>query len=687
MRVNRRQYDAARTQRILNQLPPWIDKSSESRLFKWLNVLGREGELIEENLTFVRNDLNPYHLNPDQPTNIKRVDDIPKSSGPYQYQGKKGQYIFDLKKVDREKDFLDNIPTRLSEKADSQFKIDNTTVTAEGLCLRYIENLPGLGDGFVLITVQHPIDSTFFNLIDKNGNVISSSSIGRETQSYDVVGYDEEVRFENNMAELRYRPIWTGGVSSLVVKDVLNLDTNGNPTDVTSKVSLNGKQITWIDANPPTGRYIAEYEYSAYEGIRSIIPNQSRWGIGYNYADNFTDVSFLKHNGYTYNPDISTSLSDASAHLITGTNQVRNASIVDFYPSVSGQNTTYYLRLNPLEVRAGRTVTVKLTGSNIYSTSWTASDTAPLQIDMPTTVSNFIETHPSAVQIFDATSGADISENFIRSVDNNGVVTVEIESTSTYNGANVTVNVYYKQLFTATLTASNETSASMETNGVSVYYSQLDVTSLVDSSMTIPDIGDFTVEVPEEYVARVNIPVPLLVNDQIQQVTAYLEKFNQAIHFIGDQGDLETVYLLNMIPDSTTGIYTTDLDNSWEYRDMILKDDYLVLLKTLVDTSSTDYLKKAPGNGGKSTIEFWDFFQRQRETFFENVVPNAVSLTLGPDNTIYVLALEKDKVSGNYENWIHAYHIAYDYIYEVDKGNTYTVFIREDIDELLADGP
>jgi len=679
MRVNRTLYNAAKTRRILDKLPSWIDKSAGTRLFKWLNILGREGELIEQNLSTLKDALHPFYMNPDQPTNIKRVDDIPK--GTYQFRGKKDLYEFPLTLVEREEDFIDNLPTRLSEINKTRVNLSSV----EGLNLRYIENLPGGVDGFVLITAQHPIDSTFFNLVDTNGNILSSSNVGQDTQSYDVKGFYEEVRFEDNTAELRYQPIWKGDtVSTIAVYDVLNL-TNGQPTDVTANVTLSGKTLTWTGANPPEGRYIAEYDYSTYDGIRSIIPNQVRWDIGYNYAEDFTDVSYLENSDLIYSPDINTILDQNVSHQITGTNRIREATIIKLYQTVDDQGVTkYYLQLNPLEVRAGRTVTVKMVGGGIYSQDWLADSN--LTIDMTTVDSNFIETSPTAIQIFVQGTQQEITEYFIRSIDDNGVVTIDIDSNSPYYNTNVTINIYYNKLFTdSSLVTTNDTE-SMEINGESVYYSRLEVTSLIDQSMTIPEVDDFTIEVPQEFVAKVQLPVTLLIGDEIQNVEVYLERFNQALHFNNTEGSTTTIYLLNLTMDTSNNIHQSDILSGWDYRDMILKDDHLYILRTLVDTSSGDYLQKAPSSGGRTAIDLWNIYSRRRDMFFEDgLITNAVSLTLGPQNTLYILALIKDPTTGNYENWIFGYRIAHDYIYLVDKGDTYTAFIREDIDELLVD--
>jgi hypothetical protein len=658
---------------MLNKLPDWLNPKSSGALFQLLNVAGRESEIIRHNSSQLRDELHPLYADEREPVNISIVTGITPRLAAY-YYGKKGQYTFRLIEVSDENDFFSDNPTRL-------VYVSRKTLNANVplLSLRFFRNFEDNLNRFIAVSDAHPVDADCIFYLDEDGNIISNTAAETQIQSYEATGIDEEIEFVNKEAQLAYQPIWKGSLyDSIVVYDILNL-TNGQPTDVTSNVQLSGKTLTWTAAEEPEGRYIVEYEYSIYNGIRNIVPHNFRFDV----AEGNT-YSFLDHENYLYSPSIAVLLDNSQPHSITGNNHTKEINIVRYY---TDENNNHYLYINPFELRPGRKANVTMIGSNGYTQNWTVSAQG-ISLDMPALDPAFLETSPSAIQLFQTSDNTEISHEFMRSVDADGKVHIAVDSDSPYIGQSVQLNVYYSCKFDSSdILAQESTDQTIEIDGKTYYMTLLDVEPLVNQSLTLPEIDDFTVTTYEEVIAQHNDNREVLYNDQIYLPSFYLERYQQMI-YIKDRYDASPDHriLLGSYKDGTTGIWHTAIDPEWDYRDMTIRGDHLLLLKSEIDSNDTNYLPKV--SGGSSRIELLNIFSGEIDRRFDDLPGNAVSLTVSESDHLSLLVHGSDPDTSAVLNVLYIYRLAYDYILLSDaEDGSKIAYVREAIDELVQEEP
>ncbi|MGD9697625.1 hypothetical protein [Acinetobacter sp.] len=667
MRYSRSPYNAARTHSFMKQLPSWLNKDATGRLFRTLNSLGCESELFTTIRNSFTNSMRPFHMDISQATNIRRIDNLPNTNA--FFYGQYGDTIVPLSIVKTERELLDSLPTRIANN--NSYIINDCRPF---LSLKYIHNIPELkAGGFVAISDGYPTETgNGLYIIDSDFNIVTINAFSRLEQTLDEYHVDEEVVFDTYVTELQNTPF----VGTLHIYDVLNL-TDGLPTEITS-FTLDEKTVTWTGDDDPTGRYAAEYTYPAVHGIRSIQPTYFKWNIGTNDdTSTVTDVVSLPNDTFVYD----TNINDPDIkHTISSNSNRKELPILALYTAFDDAGVlNYYVRLNPLDIRSGRYVDVGVTGVHVYKSSW-MDLSAPFEINLLEYDSAFIDTALESIQIFDS-DGSEMDDVFTKEVDfTTGTVT--ITDNPDYLGYSLTINIYYRvNINTSNLgiyiTTEND-SEYMAEDGQNIYYSKANITPLVNNSIVIPQLPDISASCEEEFVS-VLYPIQKLgfIEDAIK-AAVYLERFNQSLHFKELSGDAIHVHLVGMEPvvqDDETIIYTTDLMRDiqnnktnfdlpqeeygiWEYRDMVLIDDHLVLLRTSVPRSDevnehfmatkvSDMSIVAPAGSSLSnwtlTINadntYLGSVEDNRNTFYPGTVlaePAAFSLQITPNGTITI---------------------------------------------------
>jgi len=680
MESRRPPYRAARTATMLNRLPGWIKTGSDSAMFRYLNVVGQEVELAEQAIINAKRELSPLNMDPYKPANLYRVDNIPKVN--YSYYGVTDNGTFPLTVVQDEKKFLDNIPSSRASL------VMQTEIDAQVLNLRYIE---GMNDGdavYAALVCGHPSDTGALRTIAADGSLVSSDErLGVKTQSYAEVGIDEELKWYGSTATLRNFPV----AGTVHVYDILNL-TEDLPTEITD-FTISGKTLTWTGDNSPNSRYIVEYDYAAYLGLRSMIPSGYRWGIGYNPYD-FLNINYLQHDEYTYSPATDDSLNTGVSHQIVANTKTKSPIILDYETRMSEGSASYFLKLFPHEIRAGRSITVNMKTTDSHSVSW--NNASNLTVDMTSVDELIISTAAGSIQIIDA-DDLEITSQFIIEVQNGTNVIVHSDEEVTAPGP-YTVTIYYTYTLTETKTC---TSASTYTDDADypVYYTEVDVTDMVVSSLVLPEQDDFECEVAVEYIAKVESPATLYLDETAYTPDVYLERYNQALHFRDvDNPDREFITLLNLIRDDD-GIYRTDINGvrlwnevseayeitegaTWDYRDMIQVKDSLYLLKTEINSSDTSYLPRSSGSG-ESVIELFSIYGLTKRVAISGLPANGVSITYGPHRRLHLVShIQTDVAGDNLTSLLSVFQLNYDYVLLSENDEDYTAYVSSDITAL-----
>jgi len=693
MKTKRNPYNSARTAKLLAKLPEWINQAPSGSLFKLLNPIGAESEVLSRYIDITKRNSVANTMDCSFPTNLKRVGGLPVRA--MTYYGEFDDIRFTLNKVNSELELLDNVPTRLSYV--SELVLDDKDLF---ISLKYMQNVPGAPDGFVGITKAHPADiNGGLYIIDIEGNLLSQSPAGITEQSYDTAGKDEEIIFDDsNKAVLLHTPF----LNTLHIYDVLNLTVDKEATEILT-FTVSGNEVTWTGVQPPGSRYIAEYQYATYNGIRAIEPMHFEWDIAKYVEDKGLTVQYLVHDEFTYSGG---SVADPSiAHTISGSTRSKSLSILGVEHYKVDDTVYYYIKLNPFEVRAGRTIDVVVTGTKVYEGTWN-NPTINYTVTMPVVDSTFVDTSAAGIKIFDA-SDNDISSNFSFAV-NLQTYQVTAYANTDFAGQQLRVNIYYHCTIDSTVTSDiilveNHTESFTDDN-TAYYFTKADISPLVNESIVVPEVFQITATCAEEFVATVRPSSDLSFETGAYQVVAYLERLNQAIHFKEAYGIREHVHLLGASKD-VNGVYATDIHKQfvpdfsgnpveagiWDYRDMVIYDDYIIVLRTsLLDYSDTISTASAL-DYGTSCLDFVNLFNRNIDFVATGLPQLGLSISIGPEDTIYlnVNATKTYPPELNVEpvqySIIYKYKMHFDYILPIVEDDTMTAYIRGDLDKLITE--
>lgn len=343
----------------MENLPLWLKRSPSNALWNLLNppniLIDEAQEFINDTKynmlpgTFNPGDRNPVYIS------IQQVAD-PSAD----YSSESGNISITV--TNELEDFFYGVPTRIVGETGDARSIPEITRTP--IDVHYIENMRlDSGDddiyesgGSIVVLQENTYNDddafTFFNI--KWGN-ITTSEVKQSTQDFSTQPSDEWVT-PGDSGNLFYKLNKFPLKDTVVVRNVLGLDSWGNAQEIPTSFTESGRFIVFDEDILGSGMFIAEYDFIPDLVLRSFGPLNYRGLVGVQGNNpKFTESIILQPtNTVVMDPAIDMQLDPDVTHSLTSVKEMVPVNIDE----LGTNNTLFYLRFTPDQLRPGMEVVV-----------------------------------------------------------------------------------------------------------------------------------------------------------------------------------------------------------------------------------------------------------------------------------------------------------------------------------------